>query len=88
MNSPFGVMTGTGAGQKLMYYGLVLPGTDPCHHLRGEGCYDVQRQLWVVGEYIRNHPSDMKDLVSYRYGTYVGPADNQAGSQSAGYYRR
>lgn len=88
MNSPFGVMTGMGAGQKPMYYGLVLPGPDPYHHVRDEGSYDVQRQLWMVGEYFRNHPSDMNDPEQYRYGTYVGPSSNHTRTQSADYHRR
>ena len=88
MNSPFGVMTGMGAGQKPLYYGLVLPGPSPYHHVRGEGSYDVQRQLWMVGEYFRNHPSNMNDPEHYRYGTYVGPTSNHTGTQTADYYRR
>jgi hypothetical protein len=86
MDSPFRVMIGMGACQKPMYYDLTLPGPNLYHHLRGEDSYDVQRQLWVVGENFRNHLSDTNDPESYRCITHFGPAGNQAGSQSACYY--
>ncbi len=76
MTSPFGVLTGMGAGQIPIYYGMNLYRGDPYDHIRGDGSEYIQWNLDMIGDYRSRHPEYISQPVpmnnpgNYQYGGY------------------